>query len=150
MVVLISHIQPKDSLVMIAKVIVSVLKHIVHIYMGNMLVNIWPSWKKNQKMPSNVSSHNSARTVEHLTILRRCIQKHMLLSVLILLLKLKKQRRLPKRDGPKQRCPRPKETTVFVRRRSAIYVLLQEKNNSSFLYSSLQQNICFIYHVFFC
>merc|ERR1712136_315537 len=80
-------------------------------------------------MPSNVSSPNSSRTVYHLTTLKRCIPKHTLLSVLILLLKLKKLRRLPKRDGQKQRCPRPKETTVFVRRRSPIYVLLQEKNN---------------------
>merc|ERR1712098_385184 len=100
-------------------------------------------------MHSNVSSHNLSKTVLLPTTSRRCTLKHMLLSVLILLLKLKKLRRSPKRDGQKPRCPRPKETTVFVRRRSAIYVLLQEKNNFIFLFSiHLQENICFTHHVF--
>merc|ERR1712243_172627 len=110
----------------------------------NMLVNTWLSWKKNLKTHSNVSSHNLSRTVLLPTTLRRCTLKHTLLSVLIPLLKLKKQRRSPKRDGQKPRCPRPKKTTVFVRRRSAIFVLLQEKK---FFFSLFISPTKYLFHI---
>merc|ERR1712224_775350 len=83
---------------------------------------------KNRKRHSNASSRNSSRTESPPTTSRKCTPMRTPLSALTPHRKRKKPRRSPKRDGQRPRCPRPRETTVFVRRRSLIFALLPKRS----------------------